>query len=305
MSSANRQHGQKSSRPRLARLLEEPVFHFFLLGIAVFLLYRATAPRSWAAAENNLVFISSDFVQALRDRYAERTGRIPGSDEERGLIDGFVQEEVLYREGLKLGLNQGDPVIRRRIVQKMEFLFRDTGAIRQPTEEELASYMDANAQSFEIPARTSFTHIFFSREKRGARALVDAEQALGRLRQEQEEVTRAPEWGDPFLMQYDFRRKSKADVSSVFGSAFAERLVSIEAGTWSGPVSSDFGFHLVRVHDREPARVPLLREVYGKVKQAWISERETAAKREAYDRLMDKYEVVVQAPLEGSVSTLR
>ena len=305
MGSTNTEYGERSSRPRLARLLKEPVFHFFLAGMAAFLLYRAAAPRSWAAAGNNLVFISSEFVEALRDRYAERTGRIPGSQEERSLIDGFVQEEVLYREGLKLGLNQGDPVIRRRIVKKMEFLFRDTGAIRQPTHEELASYLEANSKSFEIPARTSFTHIFFSRERRGARAQVDAEQALGRLRGGKTEVKRAPEWGDPFLMQYDFRLQSKADVSSVFGSAFAGRLDSIESGTWSGPVPSEFGLHLVRVHDREPARLPLLREVYGKVRQVWISEREAAAKREAYDRLMDKYEVVVQAPAASSVNTMR
>ena len=305
MRSANTEFREQSSRPRLARLLKEPVFHFFLLGTAVFLLYRSAVPDSWTAGEENLVYVSSDFVQALRDRYTERTGRIPGSDEERSLIEAFVHEEVLYREGVKLGLNRGDPIIRRRVVQKMELLFRDNGAVREPTNEELASYLEANIASFEKPARTSFTHIFFSRDKRGSRVLEDARQTLGRLRQGQEEVARAPERGDPFLMQYDFQRQSRADVSRIFGSAFAERLDSVEAGIWSGPVPSAFGLHLVRVHDREPAQLPQLNEVYGEVKQAWISERETAAERKVYDRLSDKYKVVVQAPGEGLVSTIR
>jgi hypothetical protein len=305
MGSANTEFREQSSRHRLARLLKEPVFHFFLLGTAVFLLYRLAVPDSWTAGEDNLVYISSDFVQALRDQHTERTGRIPGSQEERSLIEAFVHEEVLYREGVKLGLNRGDPIVRRRVVQKMEFLFRGSSAVREPTNEELASYLEANIASFEMPARTSFTHIFFSRDKRGERVREDARQMLGRLRQEQEEVARAPERGDPFLMQYDFRSQSRADVSRIFGSAFAERLDSVEAGIWSGPVPSAFGLHLVRVHGREPAQLPQLNEVYGEVKQAWISEREAAAERSVYDRLSDKYKVVVQASGKKLVSAIR
>jgi hypothetical protein len=160
----------------------------------------------------------------------------------------------------------------------------------------LTSYLEANIASFEMPARTSFTHIFFSRDKRGARVREDAWQTLRGLRQGKEEVMRAPERGDPFLMQYDFRGQTTADVSSLFGSAFADRLDSVEAGVWSDPLPSAFGLHLVRVHDREPAQLPRLKEVYGRVKQAWISEREAAAERKLFDRLSDKYEVVVQTP---------
>ena len=67
--------------------------------------------------------------------------RPPTAEELKGLIDDHVKEEILSREAIKLGLDQNDTIIRRRLRQKMEFLAEDFAATAEPTDAELEAYL--------------------------------------------------------------------------------------------------------------------------------------------------------------------
>src|SRR6185295_8167396 len=102
----------------------------------------------------------------------------PSSEEMRILTDARVREEILYREALALGLDKDDAIVRRRLAQKMEFLFEDVAKLREPTNDELKTWFESNAQSFTQPGRVSFRHLYFSPDRRGARTREDTARAL-------------------------------------------------------------------------------------------------------------------------------
>ncbi len=294
MNDVSKADSDPGSRSFFSRLLREPVTHFFLLGILIFSLYGLVSPGGWSLGKKNRVIISEDFVEMLGQQHKKRTGRMPNPEEEKGLVDRYIREEVFYREGLKLGLNRGDSIIRRRIVQKMEFLFIGRGAVKEPSEADLAQYLEAHAESFKIPSGTSFTHIFFSREKRGERALQDAQAVLNKLKKESADVNQGRQWSDPFLLLYDFKYKSREDITGIFGAGFAKQVESLEKDTWSEPIPSIFGFHLVRVMSRKPAVMPQLNTVYKKILRAWVDEQQEKAVQEAFNRLRKRYEIIIE-----------
>ena len=139
-----------------ARIVREPLFQFLLVGAILFVLFAAAGRES---TEDTAIVIDTDDIRLLSERWAMQWHRSPTDEELRNLVDGLIREEVLYREALALGLDRDDTVVRRRLVQKVEFLIADTVSL-EPANFELQAYFDANAETYRQPARVSMTHIY-------------------------------------------------------------------------------------------------------------------------------------------------
>jgi parvulin-like peptidyl-prolyl isomerase len=219
----------------------------------------------------------------------KKWNRPPTETELKGLIDSYIKEEVYYREALALGLDQDDTVLRRRLMQKMEFLSNDLAELNQPDETALNKYFLDNQEKYEIPPRISFTHIYFSLDKRGEKALEDAKSVLARLT-----VMRAPERGDSFMLQYDFVQETPFEVERLFGKRFAEQLFKSEISTWKGPIESGYGFHLVRISEKVDPQMPELSSVIDKVRTDLMFEQRQRVNKEIYEKFKERYEIVIE-----------
>ena len=98
------------------------------------------------------------------------------------------------------------------------------------------------------------------------------------------------------MFQSDYGDRSSEDVASVFGRSFAQALFDVVPGRWAGPIESGYGWHLVRVDQLTPSRVPDFSVVESEVRADWISERREDVRREAFAELRDRYQVVLPAP---------
>jgi parvulin-like peptidyl-prolyl isomerase len=171
----------------------------------------------------------------------------------------------------------------------MEFLSNDLAELNQPDEAALNKYFLTNQDKYESPARLSFTHIYFSFDKRGAKAVEDAKSVLSNLN-----ALRSPELGDSFMMQYDFVQETPFEVERLFGKEFAKELFALAADTWLGPIESGYGLHLVRISEKIDPRMPELASVTDKVQTDFMFERRQKMNREIYERFKERYEIVVE-----------
>ena len=71
--------------------------------------------------------------------------------------------------------------------------------------------------------------------------------------------------GDPILLEAEFRDVDEQTVSNLFGAEFAHAIFSLKPGSWSGPVQSGYGVHLVRIIDFNSAALRPFDEVRSKV----------------------------------------
>lgn len=269
----------------------EPLLHFLAIGLILFVvdLLRAApdeaSPPSGDASDGDApILVSADFVRSLEAELARSGAATP--EALQSAIDRHVEEEALVREARRLGLDRGDLVVRRRLIQKMEFLLGDLAVGREPTEAELQAWLDGNPDRYRQPPRVSFEHVWFSRDARGDQAEVDARAAL---------AAGVPEGsGDAFLLGAAFERQSQIDVARRLGATFATRIFTAPVGEWSGPVPSSYGVHLVRVTAIQPGRVPALAEVRNRVLGDVREARRAEAERDARRALRERFEVVVQ-----------
>lgn len=279
---------------------KEPLLHFLVIGAVIFVVF-SIANKEEAAVSGNKILVSSAEIARLSDNWSRKMNRPPMEVELEGLIEAYIKEEVYYREALALGLDQNDTILRRRLMQKMEFLSNDLAELNQPDETELNRYFVENQDKYELPARISFTHIYFSMDKRGAKAFEDAKNVLLELKS-----PRAPEHGDPFMLEHDFFEETPSEVARLFGTGFAEALFTLETNTWQGPVESGYGLHLVCISKKIDARMPELASVMERVHTDWMFEQRQKTNKEIYERFRERYEIVVEdLPKQSRIAKTR
>jgi hypothetical protein len=272
---------------KLLRWLREPLVHFLAIGVALFALNALLSGGDPAAEADRRVEVTEAEVRWLRDNWQSRWQRPPTQAELRGLVDDYVRRDILYREALAMGLDRDDEVIRRRMVQKIEFLTNDLATQVQPTEVQLQAYFQQNLDRYRIPQRRSFAHVYFNFDQRGDAAVGDAERLLARLRSAAPDAVRPAELGDRFMLQHEYRLQREQDVQRIFGQRFAAALFALEPGVWQGPIASGYGLHLAYVMDVEEPRVPDLALVRNDLREQ-ANEAMLAAVRSRYTVEIDE-----------------
>lgn len=280
----------KQSRGWLQRFLKEPLLHFLLIGALLFGLH-AYVEAAQTSEHPDVISVSPQMIDRLSTTWQRQWRRQPTAQELQNLIAADVQEEVLYREALAMGLDQGDAIIRRWLVQKMDFLSRDMIPPLEPTDEEIQTFFQDHRADYVEPAQISFTHVFLDEDRRQGQAETEAAVLLRQL--QTQAVDRAPSLGDRFMLNYDYTQLEPLEVRQYFGAAFADQLFQLEPGTWQGPIRSGYGVHLVRITDRQEERLPDLAQVYDSVKQALMDQQREGLNQAFYDQLMEQYTVEI------------
>jgi hypothetical protein len=238
------------------KLLSEPLFHFVILGAALFAIDRAIspdapaggAPAAATAAEVERRIVVDDAVRAaLAEGFAKQEGRRPTSEELAGLVRSWIERQILYREGVMRGLEQDDPRIEQRVADKMAFVLRSQAVVEEPSEEALERYYREHAADYREEELVDFVHVFVDGD--GEAAATRAAQILAEL----QAGAQPGGLGDTFSGGRRYRQRKIADLARAFGDAFAAGIAVQETGTWRLH-GSRHGIHVVRVERRTAAR---------------------------------------------------
>ena len=259
----------------------EPLLHFVVLGGFVFFAHRVL----FGAQTSEYVVAEDAPAEQIRQDWFAAKGALPNAEEEAALLEEWVEDEILYRRAIELGLDQNDTIVRRRLAQRMRFLLEDTVRIDPPSDAQLQNWLERHPDKFAIPVKVSFTHRFFSRGKRGAELAADAGSALETLQDD----SKAAVEGDPFFRGGTFEDITPAEITRAFGTDFGERIDHLPVGQWMGPVKSSYGLHLVYVRNRTSAEAPKLETVRVKVEQDWLQSERARHNEDALAKLRARY----------------
>ena len=229
----------------------------------------------------------------LVTQHVAAKGREPSSAELSHLIDAYVRDEILYREGVRLGLDRDDIVVKRRVRQKIEIIAEEDGATGAATDADLSAYLAANPARFIQPAILSFEQVFLGESTAGPGVVRAAAVTRDALRT----GTDPERLGTPTLLPLRMTQTPADLVGRDFGDGFAAALEKVPVGEWAGPIVSSFGAHYVRVSERKPAVMPSLAAVRDHVLREWENERRLRARTDAYARMRGEYEVSIEAKL--------
>ena len=268
------------------RLIREPLLHFVLLGALLFAFYGWIHRGGERPGE---IVVSQALVDSLRGQFTRAWQREPTPTELQGLIDVWVRDEALYREGRALGLDGNDPVIRRRVAQKVEFLAGDVTPAA-PSNQELQAWLDEHPDDYRHEARYSFRQLYFDPSRHGARLDADIRAAQRAI------ATGKTPAGDATLLPPGMRDAPASEVVRTFGNDFGTALGGLSVGQWSGPLQSGFGIHLVRLDAKQSGGAATLDEVRAAVERDLLHERTEQGRERFYAALLGKYTIRVESP---------
>jgi hypothetical protein len=277
----------------------EPLVAFLLLGAALFALHAAVSERheaapSLGAPPDRHIAVTAADVDTLRANFRLAWRREPTVEETGDLLETFVNEEILFREGRSLGLDRDDGVVRRRIIEKMALLARPSVPTGDPSRDELRRWYQLYPHRFRQGPRLTFQQRFFDARKHPD-AAGDARAALGALDEQQRTQAAGLVAGDEFVLPRVMEDKNDLQVAHLFGQDFLRALQAAPLQRWSGPVTSTFGQHLVFVSKRQDARMPAFEEVEMHVRADWLTVS-TRGVKAAASTLLPSYRVTLEGP---------
>ena len=283
------------SREQLVKVFRQPLVHFLLLGLILYLIFEATGVRTQDA--KTIVVGREDLLRHMqfrskifdKDRFDRQLSDMTEPERLR-LIDEYVREEVLHREAKALGLDENDYVIRRRLVQKVEYLAVEPD-LRQASDEEISAYFAAHQQDYYVAPTTTFTHVFIRGD--GPDAEARAGELLASLRRKEAGFADAAGFGDRFAYHRNYVERTEEFVAGHFAAGFAAGVFSLKPGAWQGPLTSAYGYHLVYLQALQKGRDARFEEVAGQVRHDAAQARIREQTEKAIKEILATYKIVI------------
>jgi hypothetical protein len=205
-----------------------------------------------------------------------------------------ADEETRLAEARARGLDRNDPAIRNHLIGMMQSIYQRGDVPEEPTEDEVRAYVEREPRRFMVPERIAFSHVYLSADRRGERLDRDAAQLLERLSSESISPEVAAELGDVFMRGHAFPPQTPRQVAKIFGPGFAEAVAELKPGGWSGPFESAYGLHLVWVRERVGEQLSEFAAIRGRARQELVALRGEQRLRERLDEVRGSYEIRVE-----------
>jgi hypothetical protein len=266
----------------LPNWLREPLLHFVVLGgllfaVDHFIVGREDDPRT--------IVVDAGVDGGARQLFKTERGREPDDKELYALRRVWLDNEVLYREGLALGVDKGDPAIRDRVVFKMLSVV-NAGLKLPPFDDQLLrDWFEKNRARYDEPMRFDFQEAVLSgdRSESAVRAFVDSLN------------DGTPADVDAGLRV--FRDRPYANIEQSYGPELAKSLAESPVGEWRAQ-STSAGWRAMRVESVTPAQPAQFEALRGVVLQDWtdatMAEQRTAAVRALAAKYTIKYETAAE-----------
>jgi len=256
---------------------------FFIVGFVIYLI-----DISLNSYDETEIYISDQEIISLVTAWKSQVGRNPNDDEIARIINNLVEEEILYREALALGLDKEDRIIKRRLAQKISFLKQESIS-ETPSYNDLEIYYNTNIEKYFIDSKYTFTHYFFSSENNSYQRAINS----------YDDITNGENVrSDPFLLGKNFIDVSSREIDSDFGSNFSSYFKDIELNTWHGPYKSSFGHHIIFVTQFDEGYYPEISTVLQRVEVDYVLNQKDIQLENYLNEIRSKYKIYINPDLK-------
>ncbi|WP_411288582.1 peptidyl-prolyl cis-trans isomerase [Phenylobacterium sp.] len=277
-------------RARAWSLLKQPLVQFVLIGVLIYGGWKLKNPHAEAVPTE--IRVGAAELRWLHDTWIGQFGHAPDATEMRSAIRGYIDEEVRYREGLALGLDRDDTIVRRRLAQKYDFMLGAQAADMIATDRQLTDQLARHPERYREPTQTAFCQVYLGDQAAG---LVAAQSALAKLSPgELADPNARIQTRQELPFERCYKASKPADLARDFGPNFATVVDGrLPVGRWQGPVESGYGYHLVLVTARTPGAPATLASARPRIDADWRAEAMTGARKRQDEDLRRRYSVTV------------
>jgi hypothetical protein len=269
----------RPARRPLPGWLREPLLHFVVLGGVLFGIDHFVASTD----DTHTIVVTGGVDSEARQTFKSARGRDPNPDELDSLHRVWLDNEVLYREGLALQVDKGDPAIRERVIFKALSVIDSNVHVPPADDKVLRAWFEAHRDKYDEPARYDFEEAALSG---------DSSEAAVR------EFVTALNGGTPGDAKAGlrvFKGRPRASLVESYGPEFVRALAAAPPNTWQAIRTRD-GWRAMRLDATTPAKRAVFESLRGVVLHDWIDATAAEQRTAAVRALAKKYKVKYEAP---------
>ncbi|CAH0992979.1 hypothetical protein SIN8267_03118 [Sinobacterium norvegicum] len=313
---------------KLKTLMALPMAQFMAIGLLLFV-----ASEYWLA-DKPVLLVTADQQQQALSRWRWQQGASPTTMEMSGIINGLIEQELLYQQAEANGLatmpvvverlaqlsryveagsvsspaaalddqqlRQRDPLIRRYLIQSMAESYRRAVEVATPSDSDIEAYYQQHYPTWLRPPRVAVSHAYFGGLSASSKS--QAEQLVQRLMADETmTVEQAIEQGRAFYNGHQLPLKSESQLAALFGAEAAQQILLLPTGQWSAAVASSYGWHVFYPTSRQIAAAKLQAQVAFQIRSQLDQAAREQGYRETVAELLAQYEVVVEPIDSGEV----
>lgn len=264
--------------------LREPLLHFVALGGLLFGVDHLLVSR---ADDPHHIVVGTEVDSEAIETFEATRGRKPNAEELDALHRVWLDNEVLYREGLALGVDKGDTAIRERVIFKMLSVVDSNVKVPPADDKLLRPWFESHREKYDEPQRYDFDE-----------AVLSASGSEGAVRDFVKELNAgAP--GDAKAGLRVFKGRPHANLVQSYGPEVTDVLVKAKPGEWQA-VSTREGWRAMRLNAIIPPKPASFEAIRNVVVQDWTDATAAEQRSAAVHALAKKYKISYQTAQHGS-----
>ncbi|MDO6761294.1 peptidylprolyl isomerase [Tamlana sp. 2_MG-2023] len=279
--------------------MKKPIVHILIFGsLLALILLIVFGSKLPSQSDKRIIIDDSDFAQMLAS-WEKTWQRPPTKEEFNGILKSYVQDQVVYREALNQDLDKNNAMVKRSLIMQMDMLAESQGNAEGTSQEALEAYYELRKDKYLKPAEFSFYQIYFSTDKHGNNTEKIATNALNTIKNKQLTTENVSEFGDPIMLEHDYKDYNSTQINKVFGEGFSKTLENLDANTWSGPITSTYGKHLIYLSSKQAPTALPLEAVKDELLRDLQYEERNATKEQFFTELMQEYDVIYEGEIKS------
>ena len=269
-----------NGRAAIPRWLREPLLHFIILGGVLFAADHFIVSRN---DDPRVIVIDADVDARAREVFKQARGHDPSADELYALRRVFIENEVLYREGLSLQLDKGDDMIRERVIFKQLSVIDAGTKLPLWDDKVLREWFEKNRAKYDEPARYDFQEAILVGDKseNAVRAFVGA-------------LNAGTPGADAKADLRLFKNRPRENLVQSYGVEFATALDASPVGEWRALATKD-GWRAMRLESISKPRPADFDAIKDAIHHDWVDATLQEQRSAAVRALAKKYTIKVEA----------
>ena len=261
--------------------LREPLLHFIVLGGLLFVVDRILISRT---DDPRTIVVGAEVDREAIETFKATRGHDPNPEELAALRRVWLDNEVLYREGLVLQVDKGDPAIRERVIFKALSVIDSNVKVPAADEKVLRAWFESHRDKYDEPARYDFEEAALAGENLEAPVREFVKRLNGGTP------------GDANAGLRVYKGRPHANLVQSYGPELTKTLVASKPGEWQALHTRE-GWRAMRLNGSSPPKAAVFEVLRGPVLQDWTDAVSAEQRTAAVRALTKKYKVKHELPV--------
>ena len=248
----------------------------------------------WAAKIEDISIPMEKYLLQLDGLSKDKRSPITQEDKEY-VLERMIEEELLIKRAIDLGMLNNNPMARGTIVQQMIKTIISENDRYEISENELKEFFQENKGFFTKSSRLRVQQIYFSDELFKGRALEEAQKAFNLL-QEGRELKMVSMLGSPSALKIPNSLMTLSKVREYIGPSLMNLAKNLEVGTSTPPVMVSGGYKIIYLLDKELAKTPDFDEIKSSISSEFLKRRDDQSLRKYLENLKNWYDISRNLP---------